>query len=69
MISDINKATNNDEKLVKRFRECIEINKVSNGDGVEFPDGPYSAICHFDFWINNMMIKYGECVAYDFLFA
>ncbi|KAL5278951.1 hypothetical protein ACFFRR_003526 [Megaselia abdita] len=58
VLSDIKKATNNNEKVLKRYNEFTEISKASNSDGIECEDGPYSAICHYDFWINNMMIKY-----------
>lgn len=68
-MKDIKKSTKNDDKVMKRYIELVEMNEASKKNATECPDGLYTAICHYDFWINNMLIKYGESYFFDKAFS
>ncbi|CAH0554098.1 unnamed protein product [Brassicogethes aeneus] len=50
---------NNDKDLFERVKHIIEEDFL--------PDGElFSTICHYDFWVNNIMVNKSECKFLDF---
>ncbi|XP_033165496.1 uncharacterized protein LOC117144447 [Drosophila mauritiana] len=58
-LEDIRRATNNDSRLVARMKELSDQFFEFLAAAPDRPDGPFTSIIHCDFWINNMMFRYG----------
>ncbi|KAH8279568.1 hypothetical protein KR018_001732 [Drosophila ironensis] len=62
-LEDIRKATDNDPLLVARVKELSDKFFEFLASPPDKPDGPFTSIIHCDYWINNLMFKYGQ---YDY---
>lgn len=63
IIKDISKCTGFDH-LLKRVEKQIDKNIEFQTDITAKPvDSPFVTLVHHDFWVNNMMINYGESLA------
>ncbi|EDW87092.2 uncharacterized protein LOC6526258 [Drosophila yakuba] len=58
-LEDIRRATNNDSRLVARMKELSDQFFEFLAAAPDRPDGPFTSIIHCDFWINNLMFRYG----------
>ncbi|XP_017004728.2 uncharacterized protein [Drosophila takahashii] len=58
-LEDVRRATDNDAKLLARVKELSDQFFEFLSAAPERPDGPFTSIIHCDFWINNLMFRYG----------